>query len=254
VILPGHVRWFEAIFGIDGFFGEPVVTFGFHEIALGKAGHPVPDAYKADNLAQLLANRGLKDTHVLDYFDSRADLRYDMNQPVPSSEYDRYGTFVDIGSLEHLFDARQCLENCLRMVKVGGFYFLHTPVRGYFLHGFHTFHPEALTQALTLNGFEIVFVRYSSADGTPIDDPGAASDVLIWLVGRKTRRIAEFVSPQQGCWQTTYLTAPVERGWRTSALQRAKRMVSPWLPPIVADGYRRARAFTATRDPGLPPL
>ncbi len=48
----------------------------------------------------------IKDISVIDLFDPRADKRYDMNQPVPQSEHERYGLFVEIGSFEHVFDTR----------------------------------------------------------------------------------------------------------------------------------------------------
>ena len=60
---------------------------------------------------QFIQNRGVKDFEVIDLFDSRATLNYDMNEPVPNREHGRYGSLLDIGCLEHVFDTRQCLEN-----------------------------------------------------------------------------------------------------------------------------------------------
>ena len=51
--------------------------------------------------------RGVNEVRVFDLFDPRADCHYDMNLPVPPDEHERYGTFVDIGSIEHVFDTRQ---------------------------------------------------------------------------------------------------------------------------------------------------
>jgi hypothetical protein len=111
---------------------------------------------------------------------------------------------IDIGSLEHVFDTRQCLENCLRMVRVGGVYILHTAVKGYYLHGLHTFSPEALLQVFTLNGFELVYHRYSTDGGAPLEDPTKGENVLIWLVGRKIADISVFKCPQQRGWKELY--------------------------------------------------
>ena len=141
---------------------------------------------------------------MIDLFDPRADKRYDMNQPVPQSEHERYGLFVDIGSLEHVFDTRQCLENAMRMVRTGGTYMLHAPVNGYFGHGFHVFNPEALIKVLTLNGFEVIYHRYSSQLGAPLERPSQARDVLIWLVARKLAPLEHFIVPQQAGWETIY--------------------------------------------------
>lgn len=104
---------------------------------------------------------------------------------------------MDIGSMEHVFDTRQCLENCLRMVRMSGFYLLHTPVNGYFRHGLHVFNPEGLHDALEANGFEIVYERFSTRHGGPVSDPERERDVILWIVGRKLREVGDFVSPQQ---------------------------------------------------------
>jgi SAM-dependent methyltransferase len=168
---------------------------------------PLPkfsDDLRVENLEVYLRNRGIRDVTTLDHFDPRASLRYDMNEPVPASEHERYGTVLDIGCLEHLFDTRRCLENCLRMLRTGGLYFLHTPVNGYLGHGLHTFNPEALLGALQQNGFEILYHRYCAKDGTPLDDPAEARDAIIWLVARKTRPLARFEVPQQGKWYGRY--------------------------------------------------
>jgi hypothetical protein len=168
---------------------------------------PLPkfsDDLRVPDLGTYLHNRGLREIEVLDLFDPRATLRYDMNQPVPESEHERYGTLLDIGCLEHVFDTRQCLENCLRMVRPGGCYFLHTPVKGFFGHGLHALNPEGLLLALEENGFEIVYHRYCAKDGTPLADPDAAADVILWLVGRKRRSVGRFEIPQQGKWRGRY--------------------------------------------------
>jgi hypothetical protein len=172
---------------------------------------PLPEfspALDVENLDVYLRNRGLQDVTHLDFFDEWALLRYDINQPVPEAEHVRYGTLNDIGCLEHVFDTRQCLENCLRMVRTGGTYFLHTPVNGFLGHGLHTFNPEALVGALRINGFEILYQRYCAKDGSLLAHPGDAPDALIWLVGRKTRPLDEFEIPQQGKWYGRYDVDP----------------------------------------------
>ncbi len=233
-----HAPYYREIFAIPGFFSEPVIVFGYPEIrvkplhferyselslrlkwkkavralrwrrrALLRRTHPdleVPDEFRAADLIELLRGRGITEVSVIDLFDPRADRRYDMNDPVPESELERYGTFLDIGSLEHVFDTRQCLENSLRMVRVGGLYMLHTNVNGFFGHGLHVFSPEALTQVLELNGFEILYHRYCTKDGAPVREPARGRNVIIWLVARKTTPLKSFATPQQGLWEGRY--------------------------------------------------
>ncbi len=90
------------------------------------------------------------------------------------------------------------------MVRPKGVYKLLTPVNGFFGHGLHVFNPEALTKALTLNGFEILLHRYSTQNGVPLENPSQAPDTLVWLVARKREPLEKFVVPQQGTWETMY--------------------------------------------------
>jgi hypothetical protein len=92
----------------------------------------------------------------------------------------------------------------MRMVAVGGHYFLHTPVNGYCGHGLHTFDPWVMDHALTINNFEIVYRRFTTARGEPIDDPKDSEHALVWIVARKTASMGDFQIPQQGQWAGAY--------------------------------------------------
>jgi hypothetical protein len=204
MILVNHVPFYQEIFAIPKFLRGPVLRFGFQEFDQGAS----VDATKHLHLGEYFERIGLRSTS-LDLFDPRAELRYDMNFPVPSSQYGRYAAFIDIGSLKHVFDTRQCLENCMRMVAPGGQYLLHTPVNGYYGHGFHLFNPECLRGVFELNGFSLIYERYSTVDGELVDDPGQTGDILAWMVARKERDVKPFVCPQQRKWYARYAKAEV---------------------------------------------
>ena len=237
-----HFPYYKEIFALEGFLQDPVLVFGFQEIRiepltfeawgelplarkwkkllrqlrrrrrvwLGRH-HPdteIPPEFRAPDVVEMLYKLGLREVETLDLFDARSTLRYDMNLPLPEKELERYGTVLDIGSLEHVFDTRQCIENCLRTLRPGGTYLLHTPVNGCYGHGFHTFNPDALQQALVLNGFEIIYQRFSTKDGAPVSDPAHDRDVSIWLAGRKLKQLDRFTIPQQGYWMSVYDDKP----------------------------------------------
>jgi hypothetical protein len=199
MVLVSHIPFYREIFAIPGFLKGPLLSFGFQEFDRGAT----LDGTQYQHLGEYLATLGIPATS-LDLFDPRSELRYDMNDAVPESEYGRYATLIDIGSLEHVFDTRQCFENCLRMVAPGGYYMLHTPVNGYFAHGFHVFNPECLRGALELNGFRVVYEKFSNVHGEPVPDPSSWGDILTWMVARKEREMGKFVCPQQGKWYTRY--------------------------------------------------
>lgn len=234
-ILPAHYRWHAEAFAVPGFFSEPVMVFGFQDFVIPKKelanklgtflrsrrkiglirdkvaetiserrGRHLDSFRGAHTFKELVETYGVKDLQVLDLFDPRADLRFDMNYPIPLEQSERYGTVIDIGSLEHVFNSAQCLENCLRMVRPGGHYFLHTPVNGHFGHGLHVFNPVGLIDACKLNGFEIEYLRYSTEAGAPVTDPSVDNDVIIWLVAKKKYKLEQFVFPQQMQWKEAY--------------------------------------------------
>jgi hypothetical protein len=199
MVLYGHLPFYREIFAIPGFLNNPIVCFGFQEFERGAT----LDGHEYTHLGEYFATLGLRATS-LDLFDSRSDLRYDMNDPVPDGEYERYGTFIDIGSLEHVFDTRQCFENCLRMVRPGGHYLLCTPVNGYYAHGFHVFNPDCLRDGLEQNGFRLIYEKYSTIGGAVLADPSVSGDNLAWMVARKERTLGDFARPQQRKWLTRY--------------------------------------------------
>src|SRR5580658_1669928 len=115
MVLNQHLHFYREIFAIPEFLSDPILCFGFQEFEKGAT----LDGDNYVHLGEYFATMGFRTTS-LDLYDPRSDLRYDMNCKVPDCEYERYGTFIDIGSLEHVFDTRQCFENCLRMVRPGG--------------------------------------------------------------------------------------------------------------------------------------
>jgi hypothetical protein len=199
-ILEAHIPLYREIFAIPELLEDPVLLLGFQRIW----GDDLPADFRYRDVVDLLAARGVGEVKTVDFFDERADLRYDLNQPVPEDQHERYASVLDIGTIEHVFDSRQCLESCLRMVRPGGHYFVVTPVHGYHRHGFHTFHPRFVSQALQLNGFEIRYLRFSSEEGEPLGRADEAENSLVWIVGRKTRPIDEFQVPQQEVWREMY--------------------------------------------------
>jgi hypothetical protein len=236
MIFKQHIPFYEEILNIPGFLQDPVLIFGCHSIekdlppaskTVSKRLHrfvtserkihrltnfvrmnfgplkSTPAGFRYDSLSDLLRDKGCS-VSSLDLFDSRADLRYDMNLPIPEAEYNKYATLIDIGCLEHLFDTAQCMENCLRMMRRGGHYMLVTPVNGYYGHGLHTFNPTGLIDCLGDNGYKIVYLKYSTQVGKPISDPASACDVIIWIVARKQGEMSAFACPQQKLWADHY--------------------------------------------------
>ncbi|MBN2301344.1 MAG: hypothetical protein JXN60_02380 [Lentisphaerae bacterium] len=92
----------------------------------------------------------------------------------------------------------------MSLVKENGHLFIHTVCNGYFNHGFHTFSPDCLLQALDLNGFSIRYLHFSTPDGIELNSPSIVVDALIWLVARRDKIVEPFSVPQQQKWAAYY--------------------------------------------------
>ena len=199
-ILSQHLQFYREIFDIPGLLSDPFLMIGYQDIG----GHRLPPEYQFPDVKAFLADRGLKDVRAMDFFDERADIKHDLNFPVDEKYHEQFRTVLDIGSAEHVFQAPRCLESCMRMVAVDGYYVLVTIVNGYLGHGFHVFNPQGLVEMLKCNGFTVEYLKYSTPAGRPLRDPSDSADTLIWLVGKKTTSLGEFRNPQQPRWENYF--------------------------------------------------
>ncbi len=235
MILSQHIPILDEILAMPGFLADPILSFGYHDVVWhagvkayleGKRAQKedsilymklraelaqmldidmysvkVPWQFMESRFNRILSNYGVTDPTTIDLFDPRADYAHDMNLPIDHHLIDRFNTIIDIGSTEHVFDTRQCLDNLFKMLRVGGHIMFHLPCSGYFDHGFFTFSPEAIVQSLRLNGFAITFLAYSfEPEGIKIEKPLAWNDCILWCAARKIRTEKQFIIPQQtGC-------------------------------------------------------
>ena len=80
----------------------------------------------------------------------------------------------------------------------------HIPVRGYYLHGLHTFSPELLPALVELNGFELKYLEYSTPESRPVKIEDDVPDLLQWIVARRIPgpRSSSLQPVQQRLWAT----------------------------------------------------
>jgi SAM-dependent methyltransferase len=142
------------------------------------------NTFPFDNVRQLFHSYGWNATD-LDLHDKRAIIHADLNLRL---EYrSKFDLVFDIGTLEHISNSHQALENYLTLLRPGGWLFLLTPIRGYYQHGFHTFAEEYLKETLLQNGCAIKEIVYLLPEwcGIPsciINHPNGYPDVLIVIL------------------------------------------------------------------------
>lgn len=201
-IIPEHLPFYREMFAVSGFWREKFLMIGLPYIQ----GDRLPPDFNFKDLQQLAQAQKLKQVYSVDLFDTNADYQWDLNLPVPLKFHNAFQTVFDIGTLEHIYDTKQCLENYLRLVKVGGLFALVTPINGYFGHGFHVFNPHTIIDALEQNGFSIEYQKYSTSTGLEISDPSIRKNILLFIVARKTKKLTTFKIPQQQYWADIYET------------------------------------------------
>lgn len=235
-IVPEHIRFYEDIFGLPELVRGSVLTIGVQDLrfrggrpppeSLGDWGHQIFWRWKLRGKAyapyngfrgfdDYLAARGASAVTTLDFFDERADIKHNLNEPIPETLKENFDLVIDVGNTEHVFDTRQCLESLFACVKVGGHLLLHLPVSGYFAHGLHVFNPQGLIDALTLNHFESRYRAYSTRRGRYLKRPHPTRDTLIWLAARKQDHTGPFRVPQQTLWSDYYASPRSQARFKT---------------------------------------
>jgi hypothetical protein len=127
---------------------------------------------------------------------------------------------------------------------------LHTPVNGYYAHGLHVFNPFALVGVLELNGFRVIYQKYSTEDGKPVSDPAVGGHILIWLVAAKEKEVRVFRSPQQDGWKLVYQRPPAPPPrFEMRFLPRAEVLISIYLPQSYPLGRYECALMTTKKVP-----
>jgi hypothetical protein len=85
---------------------------------------------------------GIPKLDVLDISDYEgANVIQDLNLKIPES-LQKYSLVIDIGTLEHVFNVGQGLENLKSLCIPGGYVLMLSPANNWLGHGFYQFSPE----------------------------------------------------------------------------------------------------------------
>lgn len=152
-----------------------------------------------------------------------ATVVHDMNQPVPEHLWQRYSVVFDGGTLEHVYNFPQAIQNCMKMVEVGGYFLAVTPSNNMMGHGFYQFSPETFFRTFCEdNGFQIEKMYLNEGWGAgpwfQVADPdkvqrrvgcvtGAATN--LYVRARKLKEVPIFLSmPYQSDYSNIWNTQP----------------------------------------------
>lgn len=129
---------------------------------------------------------------------------YDLNEPLPQSNWGPWDIVTNHGTTEHCFDQAQCFRTMHVETKPGGLMIHCVPMRGYDKHCFYLYKPELFIALAHANGYQVfgIWTAPDAYDKQPVnlkscwfprDEPG---DILLAAVLRKMSDTA-FQAPIQ---------------------------------------------------------
>jgi len=164
----------------------------------------IPDCAQEDGYAETFLRRiGFPEPLSLDataYED--CDLTHDLNEPVPEALRDRFDVILDGGTLEHVYNTPQALDNVFHMLREGGIFLSFNGITGWAGHGFYQFSPELVwrywkdARRCILHRCEALPLEVTEAAPRPAPDTGQS--------GRRFRGAG-----MEGRWYLFYI---IERG------------------------------------------
>ncbi len=106
----------------------------------------VEDIYQEDGYAEsLFTSLGFDSIETMDFSDYEgAEVIQDLNEPIPKSLYNKYDFIFDGGTLEHVFNVAQSLENVFNLLKPNGQFISMNPLNGWPTHGMFQFSPDLI--------------------------------------------------------------------------------------------------------------
>lgn len=91
----------------------------------------------------LMRKLGFGEIESMDFSDYEgASILHDLNKPIPDALEQQFDFVFDGGTIEHVFNVPQALENVFRMLKPGGRFVSANGMNGFNGHGLYQFGPD----------------------------------------------------------------------------------------------------------------
>ncbi len=114
--------------------------------ALRRAGieTPLEELLQDDNYSETLFEKlGFGNIETMDFASYEGpSIEHDLNEPVPSKLHNKFDFIFDGGTIEHVFNVPQALENINLMLRKGGKFVSANGMNGWVGHGMYQFNPE----------------------------------------------------------------------------------------------------------------
>lgn len=196
-----------------------------------------------------------------------ASLIADLSKPIPREWLGQFDTVIDAGTIEHIYNFPQAVENCLGMLKPGGVYMCLTCGNSYSGHGFYQISPELWFSLFSANHFADIEVFLVPTRPEPpwfkVADPRAIKGRVEVINGEQTYVLAfarktdqtpgSLVQPQQSDYNEILWKgeAAIPRVKRTWSVQLARGLRSLLGNIVKYFGRRAVPAFGLSDHPHL---
>jgi hypothetical protein len=108
-----------------------------------------------DNGREIFRDYGFKNIHFIDVNNyENADIILDLNQDIPYDYYLTADLVINHGTIEHCFNIATALENTVKLCKVGGYIYNHSPLNNWTNHGFYQISPTFYRDFFDVNDYE----------------------------------------------------------------------------------------------------
>ena len=169
-----------------------------------------PGAY-SENYLMKNHNASSVDSLDLSNFEG-ATIILDLNKEIPASYHNQFDTIIDAGTLEHVFNVKQALENLVHMLKQEGQIIHISPTNGFSGHGFYQFSFEFFKKMYSKeNGFKDHEVFVAEVDNQTtwykVRTPAGHLRFNVYGIGRlymMSRAVKSFNGNTQSIQQTDY--------------------------------------------------
>jgi hypothetical protein len=211
------------------------------------------DAY-SEPLFELLGAKKLDSMDVSNY--ENASLIHDLNNPIPDTLKNQYSVVIDGGTLEHIFNFPQAINNCMNMIKQGGHFIGITPANNLMGHGFYQFSPELYYRLFCpANGFRIKKMMITAAhpDGSfgdwyEVNDPAEVKSRVVlvnelptylMIIAERTTTVSILsTAPQQSDYADTWSKRTAQKNKNETL---SKKIINMLVPAKIRDIYYAVR-------------
>jgi len=142
-----------------------------HNSALFKTYQPLIERAKyfvhARTFFEMLGINDYWDLDCSDY--ENPVIIHDLNLPVAEELRSKFNLILDSGTMEHIFDVRQVVENLVRMCRASGWIVHITPASNFLDHGLYSFSPIFFYDVYGANGFDSCICYILQPSPRPLD-------------------------------------------------------------------------------------